>query len=373
MKSLKIAIGVGGRFHADRMAAALLELGQEPKLFTSFPASKFPSLSQQRIVSSLSPEVAFRFLRSFGLDKKGSDLKMKRFGKMLASKVSKESWDVFVGWSSFSKETLKNRVAPRQIVMRDSSHITFQLDLLSQEYDKLDLPFSRDRMAEDRELEEYELADEIFVLSHFALKSFVQCGIPEKKIKVLRLGVDTSLFFAEEPTRDFKKGPLKVVYFGALSVRKGIHYLLDAAKKFKSDQIEFHCIGNIESDLKNKIREASSVRFYSAMPQKELARFLRKMDVFVFPTLEDGFGQTLIQAMASGLVPIFTPTSGASELVGPEEGIAVPAGNSEALAQAIHELFNHPERREFYRQKAIQRAQAIPWEAYRDRLSELFL
>lgn len=373
MKPLKIAIGVGGRFHADRMASALLELGQDPSVYTSFPASKFPNIPSHKIVSTIYPEILFRLLRSVGGNQTASDLKMKQFGKALAKKVSRDAYDVFLGWSSFSKEVLQKKLTPRQILMRDSSHISFQMDLLEEEYKSLGLQFSRDRVAETRELEEYELADEIFVLSQFALKSFRDRGIPASKLKVLRLGVDTSLFFSDEKKAESPKKPLKVIYFGAVSLRKGVHYFLEASKKFQPKEVTFHCVGDVDSQLKKRVSQTTEVLFYPAMSQKKLANFIREMDVFVFPTLEDGFGQTLIQAMASGLVPIFTPNSGASELVSPEQGIQIPIRSSEALAQAIHELLHQPEKRIEMGRKAIQRAQEIHWGVYRDRLSELFL
>ena len=187
MKPLKIAIGVGGRFHADRMASALLELGQEPHIYTSFPGSKFPNIPSQNISSTLYPEIFFRLFRTVGVEQTGSDLKMKQFGKAIAKKIAKDSYDIFLGWSSFSKEVLQKKIAPRQIIMRDSSHISFQMDLLEEEYKSLGLKYSRDKAAEKRELVEYQLADEVFVLSQFALRSFIDKGIPSKKTAPVKM------------------------------------------------------------------------------------------------------------------------------------------------------------------------------------------
>ena len=73
-------------------------------------------------------------------------------------------------------------------------------------------------------------------------------GFPPEKVHVLRLGVDTSLF---SPAKDYEfKRPLKIVYFGYLSIRKGVHYLLEATKKFSPQELELHLIGSVEREFK---------------------------------------------------------------------------------------------------------------------------
>lgn len=370
-RSLRIAIGVGGRFHADRMAEALLGAGHELTLFSSFPRFKFKNIPTEVVQPILYPEIIFRGLRKLRLEKTASDLKMSCFGKELAKKTGRGRWDVFIGWSSFSKETFEKKVASRQILMRDSSHIVFQMDTLEKEYSKLGVPFVRDNQAEDRECVEYELADEIYVLSDFAKETFIEKGIPRSKLKVLRLGVDSTLFFPAAPKNPNLKRPLQVVYFGAVSIRKGIHYLLECSKRFSPDEVQFHIVGSVEHGLRKVLGNDSPVFWYPSMKQRNLSEFLRGMDVFVFPTLEDGFGQTLIQAMSSGLVPIFTRQSGASELVEESDGISIEARSDEAIEAALKELLRSPGQFENYRCKSIEKSKKLDWKTYEQQLLKL--
>jgi glycosyltransferase involved in cell wall biosynthesis len=370
-QSLRVAIGVGGRFHADRMAQALIGQGHSLTLFSSLPRFRFKNLPSQVIEPIIYPELVFRGLRKLSLEKWGADFKMAQFGKALAKRVSQRKWDVFIGWSSFSKEVLENKLASRHILIRDSSHISYQMDLLNREYSKLGIPFRRDNLAEERECIEYELADEIVVLSDFAKQTFLDKGIKSSKIKVIRLGVDTLLFSPSESSSPFVQRPLQVVYFGAVSVRKGAHYLLECSNKFKPDEIQFHIIGGIEKDLEKKIKSNPFVQWHSPMPQEKLASFLKKMDVFVFPTLEDGFGQTLIQAMSSGLVPIFTRQSGAAECVEKSDGIFIEAGSAYAVEEALMELLKNPEKLDFYRKNSLECSKKMTWENYNQQIQAL--
>lgn len=371
MNPLKIAIGVGGRFHADRMADALLQLGHQPTLFSTLPKFRFSSLPAGVVKSSPWPELVFRVSRSLGQERFGSDFKMVTFGRILANKLKEEPWDIFVGWSSFSKEALEQKVAKKNILIRDSTHISFQMDILETEYKKIGISFQRDELAESREIKEYELADEIIVLSNFAKNTFLSRGVPSEKIKVVRLGVDTSLFFPLEH-REWK-APLRVVYFGSMDVRKGIPYLLQAIQQLESQNIEFHLVGSLDPKVQHLVDGVKKCTFYPSMPQHQLAGFLRTMDVFVFPTLEDGFGQTLIQAMASGLVPIFTPNCGAAELVSEGEGIQVRAGNSDDLVKTLSAFVRQPDLLKSMRKSAIAKSKQIGWETYTHQLADQLL
>lgn len=371
VKSLKIAIGVGGRFHADRMADALIKQGHHPTVFSSLPKFRFQSLPPSTVQSFIYPELVFRTLRKMNRERLGSDFKMESFGKILAKKLTRENWDLFVGWSSFSKEVLEKRVASKHVLMRDSSHITFQMDVLENEYRRLGIPFERDKVAEQRECIEYDLADEIFVLSDFAKKTFQEKGIKDSKIKVIRLGVDSSLFNPKQPRPRTTPQSLNVVYFGSLSVRKGVPYLLDCVKRFRKEPINFHLVGHVENDLKSFLHSQPNLHFYSAMSQPQLAEFIKKMDVFVFPTLEDGFGQTLIQAMASGLVPIFSDQCGAGELVRENEGVKVRAGSTDALEQALKFLMENPSKLITFQEEAARKGREVEWATYNQQLSNL--
>ena len=128
------------------------------------------------------------------------------------------------------------------------------------------------------------MADQIVVCSKFAKKTMVDHGIPEGKVRILRLGVDTAVF---KPRKIFEpKRPLKAVFFGAVSVRKGVAYLLEATEHFSSRDLQLFVIGPVEKGLERTMRRYAHATFLPPMPHPQLAEMVREMDFFVFPSLE---------------------------------------------------------------------------------------
>ncbi len=344
-KSLQIDIGVGGRFHADRMATAFVEGGHDVNLFTSYPKSRFPNLDKRSVHSLMVPEILYRLSKRFGYERVGEQLKMVGMGGWLASRArirQKESDYCFI-WSSFAKETFETLQRTHKVVVRDSTHIIHQCDILANEYGTLNIDYAPDILCVNRELAEYRLADSILVLSQFAKKTFLSRGIPEEKIRVGSLGVDTHLF---RPRAEEKQAlPLNVVYFGTISVRKGVHYLLEAMKKVSSRQVRLTLIGPVEENFKPILARYPDVKWLPPMPHSQLAPSVAQFDVYAFPSLEDGFPNTLVQAMASGLIPITTNECGPAELITDgEDGCLIPSRSSEAIAEKLMWLAASTER-----------------------------
>lgn len=254
--------------------------------------------------------------------------------------------------------------------MRDSSHIRFQYQLLQSEYEKFGHNFPNRAFCFERELEEYELADRIWVLSEFAKSTFVQSGINAGKIDVLPLGVDLERF---KPLDKFvEPSPLRIIYFGIISFRKGVHYLLEATKNFSPKQIELNLIGAVEPEFRNVLSQYSHFNYHKPMSQSDLANEIRKHHVYVFPTLEDGFGQTLVQAMASGLVPITTEHCGSADFTFLKRSDwRVKPHSAEQIQVKIESLLNSPELLSHLRDQSIASAKEMTWGCYQQQIKLL--
>jgi len=370
---LRIKIAVGGRFHADKMMQVLAAQGHDVRLVTSFPSSRFPAIAPDRITSFLFPEIAFRLAIKAGLAPWGERFKVIQFGRRLAAHLAKQKIppDVLLSWSSFALESFRLKGPNKKILMRDSSHISEQLSLLRDECRKWSVPFQVPRGIEDRELEEYQLADKVLVLSDFARRSFLNRGFSPERLQLLRLGVDASRF---EPALDWKLGnPLRVIYFGSISTRKGIPYLLEATSPFSPRELQLTLIGPIEPALRPVLARYSHANYLPSLPHERLAPCIRQADIFVMPTIEDGFGLTVPQAMASGLVPIVTDHCGAADIVEEgKSGFIVPAGNTQSLRERIHQLLDNPTQIEAMRTEAIRGVKRWSWENYGRSLEMVF-
>jgi len=131
-----------------------------------------------------------------------------------------------------------------------------------------------------------------------------------------------------------KENTLHVLWLGQVNVRKGIHYLIEAARLLEKEAIHFDVVGSIGISDQAVASAPSNMTFHGSVSRDRSADYYRKADVFVLPTLSDGFAITQLEAMAYGLPVITTPHCG--RVVEEEKtGFIVPARDAQALAVAI--------------------------------------
>jgi glycosyltransferase involved in cell wall biosynthesis len=160
---------------------------------------------------------------------------------------------------------------------------------------------------------------------------------------VLPLGADVGAFRVTPAARDARAarilggGRLRVLYVGALSFRKGLLDLLRAAELLRNDSVEFTLVGPRMAESERLLAKAgANVRLLAKRPQAELPEAYAAADLFVFPTIEDGFGMVLTQAKAAGLPILTTENCAGSDLVTDgRDGWIVPIRDAEALADRL--------------------------------------
>jgi len=360
-------VAVGGRFHADYMVEALLEDGSAANLYTTFPYTKFPTIPRERIHSHLISELVFRAGRFLPFENKTNHLKMTSFGKWLALNLPTNEASHFIGWSSFALELLRKHRYATTILERDSTHIVSQMKALNDEYHRVGLPFEPDSFVVERELEEYSLSHYLFVLSENAKQSFVDEGHDPSRIFVTPLGVDLKTF---RPNFSRQRGrALKVIYFGALSVRKGIHTLLEATQGFKKSELELVLVGEIESGYDKILRRYTHAMILPSLSHTKLSELAREMDVFAFPSIEDGFGQTTVQAMASGLVSLVSSSAGSSDCIeSGVDGFVLPPHDANPWQEKLRWAIDHPNEISAIKKRAADKASQFSWKNYQHHL-----
>src|SRR5205823_354978 len=129
---------------------------------------------------------------------------------------------VFIGWSGMSLAALRRaqHLGMKTIIERGSTHICFQDGILQEEYKRFGQSFAVHPAVIEKELAEYEEADYISVPSGFVKSTFIQRGIPEKKLLINPYGA--SDFFRIEKKETNKHDKFVIVYLGTLSIRKGL-------------------------------------------------------------------------------------------------------------------------------------------------------
>jgi glycosyltransferase involved in cell wall biosynthesis len=182
---------------------------------------------------------------------------------------------------------------------------------------------------------EFEMADAILVPSQLARRSFERAGYGERSIAV-NAGVDHH-FFAP-PSAAASRDLFRVCYAGRVELPKGLPYLLKAWNQLRLPQAELVLIGEVAPEMHRFIRQWAlpNVRLLGFLPPSELAKWYRKSQVFVFPSVNEGLARVLLEAMSCGLPIVATELSGVEDCITTGvEGHVVPARNTEALAEAM--------------------------------------
>ena len=212
---------------------------------------------------------------------------------------------------------------------------------------------------------EIDLADRILVGSSFARDTFIAEGVPANKLVVIPYGADTRLFEPPEPsTRQSDK--LRLLFVGQIGQRKGISYLLEAVRRMTGKGILLTLVGQIQGDGRALEPYRHLFRHIPHVPRVALREIYRQADVFVFPTLVEGMGLVVLEAMASGL-PVITTANGPGDIVRDGvDGFLVPPRDVEAVLARLERLRADPSLRVEMSQNARQRAEVFTWQAYRD-------
>ena len=187
----------------------------------------------------------------------------------------------------------------------------------------------------DRIKAEWEIADMVLVNSEWSLEALVRQGVPRDKLIIVPLAIDLAYDHVLRPVNT--GGKLKVLWLGSIILRKGIQYLVEAARLLQRQNIEFLLAGPLGVSPHAVQSFPSNMKLLGRITRDQLGEIYRQAQVFVLPTISDGFAITQLEAMAHGLPVVTTPNCGRVVTDG-VDGFIVPARNSQALADALAKL-----------------------------------
>jgi glycosyltransferase involved in cell wall biosynthesis len=178
---------------------------------------------------------------------------------------------------------------------------------------------------------EWELADAVVVNSLWSKDALVKQGVAGDKIVVVPLAYEES---ANSVAKSRTDGPLQVLWLGSVILRKGIQYLLEAARLLAGKQVEITVAGPVHISPEAVQSAPANVKFIGRVTRDQAEGIYQEADVFVLPTISDGFAITQLEAMSHGLPVITTPNCGQVVSDG-TDGRIVPIRDAKALAEAI--------------------------------------
>lgn len=357
---MKVVVSAGGRFHAINLAQQLDKKNCLQKLysfsFTKIDNSKINSNLVKTISSCKFLDTTFQKLQlsHFINTSVFNFFKDNLFDSLVAREIKKlKQIDIFTGWANYSLECIfhAKKIGAKTIIESGSCHIKEQQILLSQEYEKWGIKFQPIYHATlNKMIEEYNQTDYIMTLSDFSYQSFIKHRINPQKILKSTCGIDID-FFCTSPKFDqiIPAKKFRVIFVGMISLRKGIPYLIEAWNKLDlpTNSTELILVGNIQKDMcqvLKKLDMKKNINFFGSCSRDDLKKLYHESNVFVLPSVEDGFGMVIGEAMACGLPVICSKNTGANDIIQDNKhGFLVPAQDSEALAEKILWCYQNPE------------------------------
>lgn len=187
----------------------------------------------------------------------------------------------------------------------------------------------------ERRQAEWRAADIVLVNSEWSRDALVRQGVPKEKLIVVPLAIDLSRESQREPVEP--AGDLQVLWLGSVILRKGIQYLIDAARMLQGRKIKFLVAGPLGISRKVVELLPDNMEVLGRVTRDQLATVYRCAHVFVLPTISDGFAITQLEAMAHGLPVVATPNCGRVVTDG-VDGLIIPARDGHALTEALSRL-----------------------------------
>ena len=201
--------------------------------------------------------------------------------------------------------------------------------------------------------EECKLADRVVVNSEWSRDRLIRGGVPVEKISIVPLAYE-EIGGASRGELGLRRNyphcftaerPLRVLFLGLINLRKGVARLLEAARMLRGEPVEFWMVGPVETAHARTIGNAGSVKWFGPVTRKQATEFYRDADVFILPTLSDGFAITQLEAQAQGLPVIASKNCGKVVEAG-INGHILDEPTATCIAESIRDCIASPGRLE---------------------------
>jgi len=200
--------------------------------------------------------------------------------------------------------------------------------------------------------EECKLADRIVVNSEWSREALVRRGVPREKVSVIPLAYEMTGLPDHETTRPRQREypdrftferPMRVLFLGLINLRKGVARLLEAARILRDEPVEFWMVGPVETAHASTIGNAGRVKWFGPVTRNQATEFYRNADVFILPTLSDGFAITQLEAQVHGL-PVIASKFCGKVVDNGLDGIVLEEPTAACIAGAVRDCIADTDR-----------------------------
>lgn len=402
----QIILSHSGKQHSYHVAKALNELGYLKKFHTSsyisnaFLQTILLKLNNQywtrRFIDGLSGskidsnwrfevnEIIHRYLKNNSSEIESLVYSRdEQFDAYIAKKLLKQNKPFFWGFQGSSLQSIKACKQKEGFAICElaTAHITYAKKILQEEMQlhpewsnsisNVKFPSQYEKRLEQEPVE----ADLVIAASSFTKFTLTDSGIAEEKIKTLPLGAPIDHIKYISKKSPIENRPLKLLYAGTVTQRKGIAYLLEAMKSFSKQDVDLHIIGNVFGDGLEFKKNKELYHYHGACSQQELFQKYSDYDALILPTIFEGFALVIVEAMAAGLPVITTANSIGADLIEEDtNGYLIPIRNVAAIRDSITKLRNKQNQAwQTMSENARKTALNYSWANYQNRLREFLL
>ena len=215
-------------------------------------------------------------------------------------------------------------------------------------------------------VEETRMARAFLVASSFTRETLIEHGADPRSIRVIPYGVDLKRFYPKVKSAGDLKSPLRLLFVGRINQRKGLRYLLEALESLAPASVELTICGRVLESLDSLQGRSFPIILRPSVSNEELVSAYQEADLFVLPSIAEGFGQVLLEALASGLPVLATTRTAAPDLI--EDGVQgfiVKPQRADLLAERI--LWSIQHRQVLMSMGVLARIQAerFTWQRFR--------
>jgi len=378
---MKVAVSVPGKFNLFNLAQQLLKRDYLSQLITSYPKFEVAKygIPKDKVNSILIKEILLRGwqkLPRFLQNVYNPQYLIHEIFDRSASRILKKA-DIVVAGSSVSLKTIRRAKSMGAVTIIDhgSSHIVYQNNILKEEYEKFGVKIGPFQLPHpkiiEKELQEYEEADYVEIPSIFVKRTFLENGFPEKKLIHVPYGVDLSALKLLPKQDDV----FRVIFGGGLTLRKGVHYLLQAFSELKLPNSELLLVGAVNEEIRPFLNKyAGHYKRIDYAPFSEINRIFSQGTVFAIPSIEEGLALIQPIAMACGLPVICTTNTGGEDIICDGlDGFIIPIRNVEKLKEKILYFYENPEEaRSMGKSARLRVSNNFTWDDYGDKIIRVY-